>query len=225
MSNLNRFYSGGFFLIREMPIQDGWPHWVGEGILSDIVLSLSECVCTKEHIIWEHLLDADVLASDFGIDESERKELIEWTGVDNMERWSLLPTLKIARYFIEQYVPDTEDLLLVEIGLPHELENNFHEERGESGLRNRILRHLPMTENGTIIGYEIVSSTGGLGHSLLCNRVEPDLRDKFHIRLNQYSLIDSFDEAVKVYEWIEPHNRPEPEPYDFWVLVVHPLED
>jgi hypothetical protein len=49
----------------------------------------------------------------------------------------------------------------------------------------------------------------------------------YNIRPNSSGLIDSYDDAKKVYVWIaEDHmqgHRAEPEPYDIWLLISYPL--
>jgi hypothetical protein len=51
----------------------------------------------------------------------------------------------------------------------------------------------------------------------------------FGIRPGSYGLIQREVEARQIYEWIEEEDemkgrRAEPEPYDYWLLIEHPLE-
>jgi hypothetical protein len=52
---------------------------------------------------------------------------------------------------------------------------------------------------------------------------------EFGIRPGQYGLIETFEDANKVYEWIlegeaKGEQRAEPEPYYPWLIVRYPLE-
>lgn len=48
--------------------------------------------------------------------------------------------------------------------------------------------------------------------------------DLFGIRYNSFGLLNSYDDAKKVYEFYEKNQDLfEPEPYDFWLMLSYPL--
>jgi hypothetical protein len=86
----------------------------------------------------------------------------------------------------------------------------------------------PLPQRGNALGFEIVSYVySGFSHSWLCGGIERDMNQLFNIRPNEYGLINSYDEAKEVYEWIAEDKlqgtRAEPEPYHPWLLVQYPL--
>ena len=64
--------------------------------------------------------------------------------------------------------------------------------------------------------------------SWLVSGLARDMHDRFGIHPNPYGLIDSLEDAMKIYAWIAEDEqkgyRAEPEPYYPWLLVDYPLE-
>lgn len=200
MTDLSKCYSGGFFLIRAN--NPGWPQWAENDLLPDKVISLSSCICPKVSVHWGWIPGDKEAALRFGIQEAQWDDFLVWSAEAHPEEidiWSVFTSLKVAQDFVKRFDLNIDDMWLVEIGLPHELEINFHEDGGEAtyGVEKRILRHLSMLDNGLILGYEVVSFDYGLGHSWLCNYLETEMFNMFNIRPNQYGLIDNFGEAKK----------------------------
>ena len=115
------------------------------------------------------------------------------------------------------------------VGLSQELEEtNWREPSGIEpyGIEKRIEQHLRLAEDGRPLGFEVVSySYGNFGCSWLCNNLHFEMNNLFGIRPKDYGLLDSEQDAKRVYEWIaEDAHRAEPEPYDYWLLLEYPLE-
>jgi hypothetical protein len=232
--NLSDYYAGGYLLIRA-----GKPDWeqLKTDLLPDKVISLSQCINQRLYIHWGWLPGDRAAAIRFGIPESEIEAFVQWTRTE-MEREISFPSAFIstqtARHFAKRFLPDTTDLSLIGVGLPREIAEIPWRDAAEGdgklyGVAKHIEKRLPLEHGGSALGFEVVSfDYGDFGHSWLCNYIHEDMAQLYGIRPNQYSLIDTEDDARKVYQWIDEDKmqgrRAEPEPYDYWLLVSYPLE-
>jgi hypothetical protein len=87
-----------------------------------------------------------------------------------------------------------------------------------------------METSGEVLGFEVISfEYGDFSHTWLCSRLDAEMNQLFGIRPNQYGLLNEYDEAKKIYEWIAEDEmmgtRAEPVPYSFWLLVSHSLTE
>jgi hypothetical protein len=71
-----------------------------------------------------------------------------------------------------------------------------------------------------------ISYDQNINDSWLCSGLERDMFEQFGIRPNKNGLINTYDEAMRVYRWIaedeQRGHRAEPEPYYPWLLVAYP---
>jgi hypothetical protein len=228
--DLNNYYSSGYFLIRaDHP--DGW-----ELLSTGQLVSLSTCVCPRLELSWGWNPGDRESALEFGIPADRLDEFVAWCQHDyetEMDLWSMFHSKESARRFIKRFLPDIQNLYLIEVGLPRELEEKNWREPSEEevyGVEKRIEQHLSMETDGEVLGFEVVSfEYGNLGHSWLCSHLDIEMSQLFGIRPNQYGLLNTHDEAKKIYEWIAEDEmmgtRAEPVPYDFWLLVSYPLNE
>ena len=120
-------------------------------------------------------------------------------------------------------------MYIIGAGLPKYLQPAwFDVEDDNQGVEGRIKQGLLMEEPNAILGYDVVSySYHDFSHSWLCSHLEQDMNDKFGIRANQYGLLDTFEDAQKINDWIAEDEmkgtRAEPEPYDFWLIASYDL--
>jgi hypothetical protein len=236
MIELNDYYSGGFFLVRRSNKPD-WKAPTGEDYLLFVpekVISLSTCFCSRVTASWGWIPGDKEAALEFGISPERLEEFLDWCGKyeEDLGIWSMFRSLESARRFIQRFLPNHEDLYLIEAGLPKSIEEiEWREEPSDKdeykGIEERIEKHLPLVEGGTVLGFDVVSfSYGDLAHSWMCGHLSRTMNEMFGILPNEYGLIATLDEAMKIYEWIgegELGTRGEPEPYDAWLLVSHPL--
>lgn len=237
MTDIDRsqFYSGGFFLIRAVETPQGLDDG---GLLPKKIISLSSCFCKKLDNTWTWIPDKTEEAFEFGISESKWEAFKVWCGAqyqnEQLDMYGMLSSKQVAQDCIQQFIPDTTDLYLVEVGLPQYIgKDNWREQIPDDGhavgVEKRISQCIPMLKDGRTLGYEVVSYCyHDFGHTWLCGYLHRDMNKLFDIQPNQYGLIETFDEAKKVYKWIAEDemngSRAEPEPYDFWLVVLHPLE-
>lgn len=74
----------------------------------------------------------------------------------------------------------------------------------------------------------VTYSYNDFGDSWLCSNLQHEMYKLFGIRPNQYGLMNSAEDARKIYDWIAEDEmqgrRAEPEPYYFWLLMSYALE-
>jgi hypothetical protein len=232
MVDLDDYYAGGYFLIHA-----GKPDWeqLKTDLLPEKVISLSQCINNRFAVHWGWQPGDRRSLVQFGIPESELEAFITWSQTavgQEIDVYSVFASTEAARRFIKYFLPDTTDLYLIGVGLPKDLEaKNWREPAtGElSGVEKQIEAHLPLERGGSILGFEVISfDYSDFGHSWLCNGIHVDMFQLYGIRPNPYGLIDSPEDARRVYDWIDEDKmqgrRAEPEPYDFWLLVSYPLK-
>jgi hypothetical protein len=130
---------------------------------------------------------------------------------------------------------------LIGIGLPTELVDKFLRENKQTvyesneavyidspyGLNYILDKRQPLLPGGETLGFEIIGYHINLSCSWLCSHLEQDMHREFGIRPNKYGLIDSYEEAIKVYNWLLKDEqcgiRAEPIPYYPWLLIRYPL--
>jgi hypothetical protein len=237
MNNLNvsldEYYSGGYFLIRAS--HPGWEQ-LKTDLMPEQMVSLSKCIAPKLGIYWGWKPGDKSAALKFGIPQDKVEDFILWCnkeGLETVEFPSAFDSVEAARHFVEQFLSDTSDLYIIGTGLPKAIETmNWHErwynKEISYSLEKWVEQREPLEYGGIAIGFEVVSFIiNDFGHSWLCSGLDRDMHELFGIRPNDYGLINTAEEARKVYDWIAEDEmrgtRAEPEPYDFWLLVSYPL--
>lgn len=225
------YFSCGFFLIRADK-----PEW--EQLQSELfpegLLSLSRCICPRFGLYWGWKPTDQEAAVSFGIPESQWDEFLLWCQSAHQREIdfpSMFHTLAAAQTFAQSFNLNVDEVFLVEVGLHHELEqSNWQFPSGETeyGIEKRVGQHLPMTAGGTPLGFEVASfAYNDFGHSWLCSGLQSEMFKLYGIRPGQLGLIQSEEDARKVYEWIAEDDlkgqRAEPEPYHYYLLGRHPL--
>lgn len=237
-----QFYSGGFFLVRA-----GKTDLFEDNLLPPKVITLSPCIGGTFDSVWtwgsldEGLpyINTRERVEAFGINLEQWDEIKTWCStqqeLEYLDIYGVFTTISSAREFINKFLADTTDLHLLEIGLPRELATADWFKRtqvnGESfGIDKLISQKIPLSTDSEILGFEVLSyDYHNLGHTWLCSYLHRDMHKLYGIKPNQYGLIDDYNDAKKVYEWIAEDDmkgrRAEPEPYDFWLVISHPLTE
>jgi hypothetical protein len=232
--NLLDYYSAGYYLIRAG--RPDWPQWDENPLLPKKALSLSECITRTFQIYWgwnnkEDYRD-DALA--FGFSEDKLSDFYKWAETNFIDFPGIFPSVANAQAFIKDFELPHDDLYLVGLGLHRDLEKFWHEREmfhwpdGQPMERvsRWILRQTTLEAGGTALGYEVVSIfSGQFSHSWFCSGVEKKAHELFGIRPNSLGLIEQYEDAKKVYKWIEDEKGGEPEPYDAWLFMSYPLSE
>lgn len=232
MMNLADYSSAGYFLVRAN--RPDWPQFNVE-LLPGKVVSLSACLCPRLDITWGWTPGDPEAALEFGINEERLEEFLRWCKQDfeaDVDYPGMFYSTDAARLFIQRFVDDTGGLYLVGVGLSKELQKiarkRFDGDSRIHGIEQQTTRRLPLENGGTALGFEVVSfSYNDFGDSWLCSGLERDMHRLYGIRPNSYGLLNTFEEAQIVYNWIAEDKmqgrRAEPEPYYPWLLVSYPF--
>lgn len=136
-----------------------------------------------------------------------------------------------AQRFIKRFLKNTDDLHLIGIGLAIELFDEWdYEQEYKNGVTKTLESKIPLETGGVLLGFEIVGRFHyDFLHSWLCSGIHKDMDELFDIQVNARGLIDSYQDAKKVHDWIAEDEmqggRSEPEPYVPWLFVSYPLEE
>jgi hypothetical protein len=233
--NLSDYVAGGYFITKYA--DEGF--WKSE-LMPERVVSVSTCISKILEISWgwntvEHKEEIE----SFGIDTAKLQQLRAWCGE---KKPGALYTLEVAREFIAEFLPQKHDVLLVGVGLPNNLVGDFLQQNWHIVLDTNtqvqskdlwsigyvLSGQKPLPEGGKPLGFEVISYFAStFSDTWLCSLLEREMYELFNIRTNEYGLINSLEEARKVYEWIAEDKmqgkRAEPLPYHPWLLVQYPL--
>ena len=87
-----------------------------------------------------------------------------------------------------------------------------------------VEKHLPLEARGILQGFKVVSYEYGLEHSWLCNSLEGDVNEQFGIAPNGRGLLDTFEEAATVAEYVNRDDvAAEPGLWLPWLVVQYPI--
>jgi hypothetical protein len=178
-------------------------------------------------------------ALDFGIPADKLPVLRQWSNSSEIGFPDIFYTLDAAQRCAHDL--NLSQVLLLGLGLPTSLVDGFLADNPQKaydtikqvyvtdpyGVNYVLTQHQPLPASGEILGFEIASYYMNLGHSWLCSGLERDMHEQFGIRPNAHGLIDTYEDAKKVYDWIaedeQQGHRAEPEPYYPWLIVSYPL--
>jgi hypothetical protein len=231
--DLRDYYCGGYFLIRA----NTSGYRADSLLLPDKIISLSGCICSKLTVYWGWNDEHKQAALDFGVPEARFAEFQAWCSqaaeVSQFDYDSVFYSLSAARDVRHRFVPNTKDLHLIGVGLHKSLEQNFWRTPLSDqihGVVRQIQRQLNLENGGDILGFEVVGlAFHNLSCSWLCSSIDTDMHKLYEIRPSEFGLINTFNEAKLVYDWIDEDEmkgiRSEPLPYDAWLLVSYPLTE
>lgn len=256
MIDLRDYYAGGYYLIRAN--RPDWPQLEHElprrrvdppqngasghppAVLppdeppTDLLLSLSRCICPRLEIAWGWPPADREAALQFGIAAECFDDFVAWCATDyqlELDYYSIFHTPASARRFAARFMPHARDLYLIGAGLDQALAlAQWHSPADEEryGITERIRQQLPLEPGGTPLGFEVASfSNGDLSHSWICSGLVGEMARRFGIHPGAFGLLPTREDAQRVYDWIaedaQQGRRAEPEPYDYWLLVAYPL--
>lgn len=223
------FVAGGYFLTRPVARND---QFMATDLLPEHILTLSSCLTDVAlEFWWNHENVAE--AADFGVPSDRWPDLITWY-LDQFESHIGAPgvafSTSVIRGFVNLFVPDPSELVILGGGLnPESAARLLREcrtpaERGEYGVFEMVEKHLSLEAGGILQGFEVVSYEYGLEHSWLCNSLEGDVNEQFGIVPNGMGLLDTFEEAATVAEYVNRDDvAAEPGLWLPWLVVQYPI--
>lgn len=223
------FLAGGYFLTRLIERND---EFMAPDLLPDRIMTLSSCLT---HVALEFWWNQENVAeaADFGVPSDRRPDLITWY-LDQFESRIGAPgvafSTAVLREFVDRFVPDPSGLVILGCGLDAKSaarlirDRRAPPERGEYGVFEMVEKHVPLEEGGTPQGFEVVSYEYGLEHSWLCNSLERDVHEQFGSEPNGRGLLDTFEEAATVADYVNRDDvGAEPGLWLPWLVVQYPL--
>ena len=168
------------------------------------------------NIIWTFIPEDKESALEFGIPESKWDELKTWCSDEfrkEIDLGGMFHTKQAAQQFINRFLPDITDLYLIEPGLPSYIKPLTWSEPPiddypEEGIEKRISQEVPLSQDGTILGFDVAGfEYHDLSCSWFCTYIHRDMYELYGIRPNPFGLLDEYEDAKRVYEWIEPKTR------------------
>jgi hypothetical protein len=243
--DLSDYVAGGYFVLK---YGNQLPYASDTGLLPEKLISISPCISEKLEVFWGWNLEQyPHVKHNFGILHEKYAAFHEWSITADADSYGIY-NISDARYAISEFFPTDPDILLIGVGLHHELVDDFltykpypdehpnyvlFESPDSDNFRKNTLKDhfvnkkVALEIEGNILGFELMSFFGAWSHSWLCSGLEKDMHELFGIRPNQHGLIDSYEDAKKVHDWIAEDKmqgtRSEPEPYYPWLIVQYPL--
>lgn len=237
--DLRDYVASGYFITR-YATEGFWK----TPLLPERVISVSSCFSKMVYVYWGWDVEkhqAEIL--DFGIPAEKLPALREWSTGNDVGHPNVFYSLNAAQQFIAEFLPAQDDLLLIGSALPEELVDVFLADNPQTtldadkqlvisdnpfGMNRVLLAKKSLEAGGKVLGFEIAGYfSSSPNESWLSNGIEKDMHELFAIHPNQVGLINTYEEAKKVYEWIAEDKmqgtRAEPEPYYPWLLVQYPL--
>lgn len=234
--DLNQYYAAGYTILREGSRKE----WQDAQLLPSTLLSLSDHVAHRFHLwwSWDTGFDKETI-DDFGIKNA--REFAAWavkiTKENNIGFPLVFDGLDQPRQIINRFIPNKQGLHLVGIGLHKDWADyhwlgsgpGFDPEVDEThGIDKMVVQQKPLLPGSVPLGFEVVSIHFGLGCSWLCSQLEVDMNDIFQIRTGEWGLLQTYDDAKRIVDWIDEGEtgiRAEPEPYHPWLIVDYPLTE
>ena len=223
------FLAGGYFLTRPIERND---EFMAPDLLPEHILTLSSCLTDVALEFWwsqENVAEA----ADFGVPSDRWSDLITWY-LDRFESRIGAPgvasSVSVIREFVNRFVSDPSGVVILGCGLDTESaarlirECRTPPERGEYGVFEMVEKHVSVEGGGTPRGFEVVSYEYGLEHSWLCNSLERDVNEQFGIAANGVGLLDTFEEAATVADFVNREDvGAEPGLWLPWLVMEFPI--
>jgi hypothetical protein len=231
------FLVGGYFLV-----QASQADWIRKKTwLPARFWTVSGCICKIYPDTWIFSWTSKSMGSPhhyqetLKLDEEGFKSLQAWA--DEMFKkeelgWpNVFLNIETARQFYAQYLKHLPDIKLLSIALSEPYRIEFIEENkpkpgmGEGGVYQKLLQRQLLDPTAITRGFEILGDEwGGQFHSFFCNSLDTDYKEQLNISLNQYGLIDRYEEAVRAADYTSLDEvKAEPALWQPWLISEYPI--
>lgn len=207
-------------------------------LLPAMLTSLSPCIAPSYQVSWAWDVDKNGNeAVAFGIAEPRLPELQEWERSHGISFPNVFHSLGDARGFVDAFLPDAADVVIVGAALPAELVDDFLADEAQVifdattgtereacfGVNLVLSERKPLPPGGERLGFDMVLYGYNLECSWLCTGTERAVAAALGVRPNAHGLIEGEADARRVHEWMAQHpEETEPGPYYPWLLVRYP---
>jgi hypothetical protein len=136
-------------------------------------------------------------------------------------------SLDAARSFLEEFSP-TVEVEIVGLGLSADLVQGVLDENpdvpglGTLGYVACLRKREPLAPGAKVLGFELLGEDTGHFHSWLCNDLEPELRTRLGVEVNEFGLIAD-ERTARLAAGLVDRGAigAEPVPWRPWLLVAY----
>lgn len=155
------------------------------------------------------------------------QQIYAWTArmekAKQIERGYLFYNWKVAVEYRNRFFSHLEDVILLGLYLPVEQAEKLITEMeaecdnaDEIGIVHKLKSRELESDEGKVLGYDLIGLEGSTFHCLHCNNIYPSLRKEFGIALNNSGLIDSENKWREVVDYMnDVDSKVEPVPWYF----------
>ena len=233
------FIAGGYFITKaiEPPV---WRTTTDAELLPARLITLSNCLTGFAPDDWalewvqytaENRLEK---AARFGLTAETLPALTHWvTEQFNKAEigWpNLFYTVNTARQFKNQFLPASQDLVLLGLGLDPALVDGFLEKVkppegiGAAGVYEALGQKQKLETGGEFLGFDFLGFDTGAFHSWLCNLSAREVYTATGIRPNDWGLFSKPEEAKTLAQYAgRPGVSLEPATWLPWLVVKYPI--
>lgn len=222
------YVSGGYYVVKAIPRPSGL-----SDILPSSLLTMSNCftsvVCDIIQLQWDNYENvreaiADE-ANEFAIPQSRIPELVTWAQAQHNTNYQVFTEVGPALELRSRFITDAS-AHVIGIGLHASLLESFESQLSKDvnkglGLAELVSEKRPFAEGGTLLGFEPLGYEATKFHSWLCHYAPNKMYERFGIRPNQFGLIDKFEDARRVNEYLLQTGA-EPAIWEPWSLIDYP---
>ena len=207
-------------------------------LLPAMLTSLSPCIAPSAQVAWGwDVADEEPDAVAFGIARDRLPELQPWEAGHGVSFPNVFHSLEDARAFVDTFLPDGRDVLIVGAALPAELVDEFLVDQAQTtfdattgteretcfGVNLVLSARRPLPPGGEPLGFEMVLYGYNLECSWLCTGTERAVATALGVTPNAHGLVETQADAMRVHAWMAQHpEESEAGPYYPWLLVRYP---
>lgn len=227
---MERYYNGGYYLIKPKPIDFG----ADKG---KVVGTCSRCINFSVFDNWCLSWMSDKLDNkekiELQVTDNKIEKIQQWTDARFDNCANVFPDLKTALEFKELFFKSINDIEIYSLNFPEidaELlisefakgnnTDEFNYNNGDFGLRKNLIKKVEEKDNAEyeILGYDFIGvECDGSFHSFYCHDITTTLIDKFSLKLNSFGLFDEPETQNDIRKYLnDPETGLEPVP---WYIV------
>jgi hypothetical protein len=225
--NMKDYISGGYYVVKTIPR----PNDLSD-ILPDTILTMSKCFSPVMRDIvqlqWDEYENVSVAiaeeAIEFRIPQDQIADLVRWVKGRHNTSYFVFTELTDPLELLSRFITDGS-AHVVGIGLHTSLLESFKSQQSKDvnnglGLVELVEEKRPLAEGGVPLGYEPLGFEGTSFHSWLCHYAPNEVQKRFGIRPNRLGLIDKFEDACQVNEYLLETGA-EPAIWEPWLLIEY----
>ena len=231
--DLDDFVLAGYTLIRE----HDRPSWIKSELVPRQVVSISPHIGKPFRTVWGWSISEDFTEDlvEFGIPAKKHKAFYQWFRNGYSDDPGAVDTISSRNFAYDlavKFVENINVLHLIGVALPTEHAEKYWTKAEDfdyvKGLYRVISQRRAVPKEGVALGFDIVGiSHGGFECSWFCSYAEQRVFVDTGIKPGEYGLIQNYEDALKVDEWVNDDVNQEfvdPIPFFPWLLVEYPLE-